>query len=625
MNRSARVLVLALSMTVASVAHAGDRELDRLKAAFADRTGAALVFERADLPDGDWYDGMPALDLARQRAAAKILVAESARYPRGWLGSIGLRTVGVFDALVSSRNDGYHTYDRARGGYLYYGLWNGRDAVAAAYYTDGQLPLTFHHEAFHHVDGTVAGVTSHARFFTDDDDRLAEALDGSAPYASLALDRADARALAAKASSVLARTVGDYSGKSPGEDQAETARWLMSHLADGLTQIATHPELAGSQRILHVLAGYRAAGRDGDGPDAAWLTDVALGRDPAARRFARLADAALGDLLARVAPTACTGAGAARRCGGARAFVVWGVEDAAGGNATLRGDIARFATVAATLAARGKQLGVSAATIATASGRIAQLLTDYRAFIASRWSISRGTEAAIARAQAAIGVPVAPVAPPPATNTYLANVDRVIDDPTWRARIRAVQPATVKLGGGSGVNLAATGLILTAGHVVDRVGATLTVRFPDGSSYAGTAIAFDDELDLGLVKLADARGLPVAALADAAPSTGDDVCVIGQPGTRTPDGDATGYQPWTVTIGHLRGFRAGDRAGEQHLGRAKHDAWTYWGHSGSPLFDRAGRIVALHNSWDSTTAMRHAVTWEAIAKFLDAAGARPGS
>jgi S1-C subfamily serine protease len=202
------------------------------------------------------------------------------------------------------------------------------------------------------------------------------------------------------------------------------------------------------------------------------------------------------------------------------------------------------------------------------------------------------------------------------------NVDRVIDDPTWRARIRAVQPATVKLGGGSGVNLSPRGLILTAGHVVDRVGATLTVRFPDGTEYAGTAIAFDPVLDLGLVSLKDAKHLPIAVIAAAPPSVGDDVCVIGQPGDTTPDGAATGYQPWTVTTGHIRGFRAGDRDGEQHLGRTKHDAWTYWGHSGSPLFDRDGAIVALHNSWDSTTAMRHAVTWEAIVKFLAAAGAR---
>ena len=91
--------------------------------------------------------------------------------------------------------------------------------------------------------------------------------------------------------------------------------------------------------------------------------------------------------------------------------------------------------------------------------------------------------------------------------------------------------------------------------------------------------------------------------------------IVGQPGTRTPGGEPTGYQPFHVSVGQIRGF-LDDRNGDQGLGRTKHDAWTYWGHSGSPLFDAQGDIVALHNSWDSETAMRHAVTWEAITAFI---------
>jgi Trypsin-like peptidase domain len=62
---------------------------------------------------------------------------------------------------------------------------------------------------------------------------------------------------------------------------------------------------------------------------------------------------------------------------------------------------------------------------------------------------------------------------------------------------------------------------------------------------------------------------------------------------------------------------AADPLGDQSLGRLSHDAWTYWGHSGSPLLDENGQIVAMHNSWDSNTSMRHAVPYEAIAHFLD--------
>jgi hypothetical protein len=92
------------------------------------------------------------------------------------------------------------------------------------------------------------------------------------------------------------------------------------------------------------------------------------------------------------------------------------------------------------------------------------------------------------------------------------------------------------------------------------------------------------------------------------------VC-IGQPGSRTPKGEPTDYQPFHVSTGEIRGFLE-DRLGDQRLGRTKHDAWTYWGHSGSPLFNEQGEIVAMHNSWDPETALRHAVTFEAIQESL---------
>ncbi|TNF35872.1 MAG: serine protease, partial [Deltaproteobacteria bacterium] len=203
-----------------------------------------------------------------------------------------------------------------------------------------------------------------------------------------------------------------------------------------------------------------------------------------------------------------------------------------------------------------------------------------------------------------------------ADNPYLHKVDEAIRDARVRAAIRAVQPAAVKLGGGSGVNLAPEGLILTNAHVAKRVGARYAVLFPDGRSFSGHTIAVDDTLDLALLSLADAADLPIAPVAKRAPRVGDFVAAIGQPGTSTPDGAPTGYERWHVSTGEIRGF-LDDPLGDQSLGRTKHDAWTYWGHSGSPLFNRSGAIVALHNSWDSTTAMRHAVTWQAVVHFLE--------
>ncbi len=583
---------LALTLTLSTSAARADDELAALQRRFAERTGATLVFSRGELPRGTWYDQMPELERAPQVAAARLLVAEAARYPAGWLGTLGLRTVGVFAALVNDRGDGFRPYDDAWQGYLYYGVWNGTDGIAAAYYSDGQLPLTFHHEVFHHVDGAAG--------FERDDARFAEATSGARPYPPLAIAAADLAALAARAGDPLAATVGGYAAKGAGEDQAETARWLQAHLATGLWQATVHPELSGSQRILHVIAEYDAAG----GPDAAWLVDVALGRDPQRATFRTAVDIGVRVVTDRIAP---------------RGFVVWG-QESGGGNATLRADIAQVGIIAARLGAVAPRLGATAADRQAAAARLHDLLDRYQAFIAARWSISDGTARAFAAAHARVRAELPSGRKPPApANPYLANVDAEVTDAAWRAAIRAVQPATVKIGGGSGVNLAADGLILTAGHVVDRVGAKLTVRFPDGRQFAGLATHVDADLDLGLVRLVGASGLPIAQLAAAAPARGDDVVAIGQPGTRTPDGDATGYQPFHVSVGTIRGFRAGSRTGEQHLGRTKHDAWTYWGHSGCPLFDRRGAIVALHNSWDSSTAMRHAVTWEALVQFVAAA------
>ncbi|KAL5336030.1 hypothetical protein BJX70DRAFT_390227 [Aspergillus crustosus] len=49
----------------------------------------------------------------------------------------------------------------------------------------------------------------------------------------------------------------------------------------------------------------------------------------------------------------------------------------------------------------------------------------------------------------------------------------------------------------------------------------------------------------------------------------------------------------------------------------KHDAWTYWGHSGALLVcSDWGVLLGLHSSWDDETAMRHGVPGVAVVEFL---------
>src|SRR5262249_6947768 len=150
---------------------------------------------------------------------------------------------------------GYRPYDKSLEGYRYYGIWNGKDGIAAAYYSDRQLPLTLHHEIFHHIDGTLHGKVDASRLRHDD--AFNDALSGKRTHSAIKLSAEDLEALKkAGSGGVLEGAVSEYCKKSIGEDKAETARHFMTNLADCLVQMATRPNLSGSQRMLHILQKY---------------------------------------------------------------------------------------------------------------------------------------------------------------------------------------------------------------------------------------------------------------------------------------------------------------------------------------------------------------------------------
>ncbi len=140
-------------------------------AAKVDLGGVPLVFGRDALPEAEWFDIMKPLGADGRREATAILRTQAAMYPRGWLAALGLTAMGVFAGLADETDDGYREFDEDLGGYPYFGVWNGKSALAMAYYTDGQLPLTFHHEVFHHIDAASGSST-------DDDARFAAAIGG---------------------------------------------------------------------------------------------------------------------------------------------------------------------------------------------------------------------------------------------------------------------------------------------------------------------------------------------------------------------------------------------------------------------------------------------------------------
>ena len=86
-------------------------------------------------------------------------------------------------------------------------------------------------------------------------------------------------------------------------------------------------------------------------------------------------------------------------------------------------------------------------------------------------------------------------------------------------------------------------------------------------------------------------------------------------GEQTP----TDFWPFTISTGYAKGYDAIRKPG---LGLLKHTCWTYWGHSGAPLFKYADNplgfeIIGVHTSWDeNNNAMRHGAAADEILSLV---------
>lgn len=202
---------------------------------------------------------------------------------------------------------------------------------------------------------------------------------------------------------------------------------------------------------------------------------------------------------------------------------------------------------------------------------------------------------------------------------------------------------------GTAVCVSPQGLLLTCSHCIadDEQNALAPIPrwliFASGEVVQATCIAWDPRRDLALLcvvaaeppvsdgKLADdteprtaGRTFPCSTLAVAGHRLENKtplICV-GHPGSEdleveTP-GVQTGYDVLHISEGSYRGLQRGqDLHDNSQIGALKHDCWTYWGHSGAPLFDRAtGNLVGLHSSWDDQSGMRRGIPIDAIWAFL---------
>lgn len=138
---------------------------------------------------------------------------------------------------------------------------------------------------------------------------------------------------------------------------------------------------------------------------------------------------------------------------------------------------------------------------------------------------------------------------------------------------------------GSGVIVAANGIVLTSFHLIENLD-LITVVLSDGRSYAAKLIGSDQETDLAVVKIAT-QNLPFLRLDEAAPlRVGDVVLAIGNP-------FGVGQ---TVTQGIVSATRRKVAGGSVWQNFVQIDAAINPGNSGGALINPYGQLVGVNTA-----------------------------
>lgn len=140
-------------------------------------------------------------------------------------------------------------------------------------------------------------------------------------------------------------------------------------------------------------------------------------------------------------------------------------------------------------------------------------------------------------------------------------------------------------GQGSGVIIGSDGQVLTNNHVVES-SSEIRVSLSDGREFEAEILGTDPNTDLALLRLKEARDLPVAKLGDSDRlAVGDWVMAIGNP---------FGLEA-TVTVGVLSGKGRVIGAGP-YDDFLQTDASINPGNSGGPLFNISGEVVGINTA-----------------------------
>jgi len=145
-------------------------------------------------------------------------------------------------------------------------------------------------------------------------------------------------------------------------------------------------------------------------------------------------------------------------------------------------------------------------------------------------------------------------------------------------------------GVGSGVIVDAGGIVLTNNHVVEGAD-EVTVELNDGRSFKAADIKTDPESDLAVIRLADAKDLPVAKLGDSDKlAIGDWVIAIGNPFELET----------TVSAGIISG-KGRELGGIRRAQFLQTDAAINPGNSGGPLVNLEGEVIGINTAIASSS------------------------
>ena len=195
---------------------------------------------------------------------------------------------------------------------------------------------------------------------------------------------------------------------------------------------------------------------------------------------------------------------------------------------------------------------------------------------------------------------------------------------------------------GSAVCINEKGYILTCAHAAppfedDNTKESLYI-FPSGEIIKALTLDKDEKIDLALLQIISVfknnkfiniknltnKKFPYAKikipLNSKNESKGKNVFCIGNPCFTMEDDDGkienNDYKPFWISFGKIKGYLKDPIFCKDDLGPLIHNCWTYWGHSGAPIFNFDGELVGMHNSWNEKNANRHGNSLLGIIKFL---------